>query len=216
MQKFLFDATKIQDEMDKVTKREVLISLVDNYVSKVITRFAGEKVVLVETIVNILSYQQQFILYKYFDKVECLEDLVLSDQQKEKIALLIKFDKYSTVVNNNASEKDVLGFEDYVDGEIDELDKMPDRKYEDTRDMIFDLMEDQQEIAEYYEEIDANKIKEGIKIIKSQMKKQDVPDYGIDVWTRMQMLEKEMSNLHKELYLKQLAEKMVAKMETCV
>ena len=80
MQKFLFDATKIQDEMDKVTKREVLISLVENYVSKVITRFAGEKVVLVETILNILSYQQQFILYKYFDKVECLEDLVLSDQ----------------------------------------------------------------------------------------------------------------------------------------
>ena len=56
---------------------------------------------------------------------------------------MIKFDRYSTVVNNNASEKDVIGFEAYDADVMDKLAKMPDRKYEDTRDMIFDLMEDQ-------------------------------------------------------------------------
>ena len=46
------------------------------------------------------------------------------------------------MVNDNTSDKGVVGFEDYDEEYIDRLEKVPDLKYEDTRDMIFDLMDD--------------------------------------------------------------------------
>ena len=64
---FGVDLAQIKNEMEKETKRDVLIALCDNYVGKVITSFQGQKVVLIETVVNVMSYHQQFILYKYFD-----------------------------------------------------------------------------------------------------------------------------------------------------
>lgn len=52
-----FDPVKIQLEMEKEQKREVVLDLADFYVGKVITKFDGQKVVLIDAIVNVMTYQ---------------------------------------------------------------------------------------------------------------------------------------------------------------
>ena len=83
--------------------------------------------------------------------------------------MLIKFDKESTVVNNNVKDQEIIGFEAYDEDMISQLKKLPNAEYEKTRELIFDLMDSNQEITEYYEEINADKIKEGIMILRAKM-----------------------------------------------
>lgn len=47
-----------------------------------------------------------------------------------------------------------MGFEDYQEDEIVKLNKLPDPDFVEIRERIFELMEDNQRIAEFYDEIE--------------------------------------------------------------
>lgn len=211
-----FDISKIKEEMEKEPRRQVLISLIDNYVGKVIVKFQDQKVVLIDNIVNVLTYLQQYILCRHFDQLTSLEDLQLTERQVEKIALLLRLEKSSTVVNQ-AAEDDVLGFEDIDELEDEsELAKEPDPRYDETREHIFEIMAENQEIAEQYDEIDADKIKEELTSIRAQVDELKMKPKREDLNNALYKLEKAYSELKNELIQKQLAEKMVEKMEITI
>lgn len=70
------------------------------------------------------------------------------------MSLLFKFDQTSNVISNHNDEKTVVGFEDYQEDEIVKLNKLPDPDFVEIRERIFELMEDNQRIAEFYDEIE--------------------------------------------------------------